>query len=64
MSVSAPTVSVVVVNYRRADDTIECVDGLRRLDWPTEHVEIIVVDNASGDGSVGAASPQRRRSRP
>ena len=44
--------SVVVVNYKGADDTIACLDGLRVLDWPREHLEIIVVDNASADGSV------------
>jgi GT2 family glycosyltransferase/glycosyltransferase involved in cell wall biosynthesis len=47
-----PSVSVVVVNYRRAEDTIECVQGLQRLDWSPELLEIIVVDNASGDQSV------------
>jgi GT2 family glycosyltransferase len=52
VSEARPTVSVVVVNYRRAEDTIECVQGLQRLDWAPEQLEIIVVDNASGDRSV------------
>jgi GT2 family glycosyltransferase/glycosyltransferase involved in cell wall biosynthesis len=43
-------VSVVVVNYRGAEDTIACLDGLRDLDY--EDLEVIVVDNASGDGSA------------
>ena len=43
-------VSVVVVNYRGAEDTIACLDGLRDLDYP--ELEVIVVDNASGDGSA------------
>jgi GT2 family glycosyltransferase/glycosyltransferase involved in cell wall biosynthesis len=45
-------VSVIIVNYRGADDTIACIEGLTDLDWPREHLEVIVVDNASGDGSV------------
>ena len=45
-------VSVIIVNYRGADDTIACVEGLADLDWPREQLEVIVVDNASGDGSV------------
>src|SRR4051794_11914664 len=45
-------VSVVIVNYRGAADTLTCIKGLDRLDWPTEALEIVVVDNASGDGSV------------
>jgi GT2 family glycosyltransferase/glycosyltransferase involved in cell wall biosynthesis len=49
---SVPTVSVVIVNYRGVDDTLACVAGLRDLDWPRERLEIVIVDNASRDGSV------------
>jgi GT2 family glycosyltransferase/glycosyltransferase involved in cell wall biosynthesis len=45
-------VSVVVVNFRGADDTIECVRHLHDLDWPADQLEIIVVENASGDDSA------------
>lgn len=45
-------VSVVVVNYRGADDTLECLASLGDLDWPADRLEVIVIDNASGDGSV------------
>lgn len=48
--VVAGRVSVVVVNYRGLDDTSECLEALSSVDWPD--VEIIVVDNASGDGSA------------
>jgi GT2 family glycosyltransferase/glycosyltransferase involved in cell wall biosynthesis len=48
-----PVVSVIVVNYRGADDTITCLRALReRLDYPEERLQIVCVDNASGDGSV------------
>ncbi|MEX1006998.1 MAG: glycosyltransferase [Acidimicrobiia bacterium] len=60
MSEAQPKVSVVTVNYRRPDDTIACIEGLRELDWPADQLEIIVVDNASGDESVDrlrAAAP-------
>ncbi|HEY5148456.1 MAG TPA: glycosyltransferase [Mycobacterium sp.] len=53
-------VSVVLVNFRGADDTITCIAALRRLDWPAELLEIVCVDNASGDGSaalIRAADP-------
>jgi GT2 family glycosyltransferase/glycosyltransferase involved in cell wall biosynthesis len=53
-------VSVVVVNYKGADDTITCIDGLRELAWPTDELEIVVVENNSGDGSaerIRAAHP-------
>ncbi len=45
-------VSVVLVNFRGADDTVEAVRNLRQLDWPQDRLEIIVVENASGDGSL------------
>ena len=44
--------SVVIVNYRGADDTCAALAALRELRWPRERLEVIVVDNASGDGSV------------
>jgi len=48
----AGLVSVVVVNYRRADDTIACLRAFDEIDWPADRLELIVVDNASGDGSA------------
>lgn len=44
--------SVVIVNYRGADDTCAALGALRELRWPSAQLEVIVVDNASGDGSV------------
>ncbi|MBN9376555.1 MAG: glycosyltransferase [Cellulomonas sp.] len=45
-------VSVVLVNYKGADDTIACLRSLTSLDWPAERLEMVVVDNASSDGSA------------
>jgi GT2 family glycosyltransferase/glycosyltransferase involved in cell wall biosynthesis len=45
-------VSVILVNYRGVDDTLTAIAALRELDWPQERLEIVVVDNASGDDSV------------
>jgi GT2 family glycosyltransferase/glycosyltransferase involved in cell wall biosynthesis len=45
-------VSVVLVNYLGAEDTITCLRALDELDWPREQLEMIVVDNDSGDDSV------------
>ncbi|HSY14962.1 MAG TPA: glycosyltransferase [Jatrophihabitantaceae bacterium] len=45
-------VSTVVVNFRGADDTIECLHRLVELDFPADRHQIICVDNASGDDSV------------
>jgi GT2 family glycosyltransferase/glycosyltransferase involved in cell wall biosynthesis len=59
-----PKVSVIVVNYRGAEHTVTCLRALRdELDWPAQALELICVDNASGDGSarrIAAAVPQAR----
>jgi GT2 family glycosyltransferase/glycosyltransferase involved in cell wall biosynthesis len=47
-----PLVSVVLVNYKGADDTITCLRSLAELDWPSESLELLVVDNDSGGDDV------------
>ena len=48
-----PVVSVIVVNYRGAEDTVTCLRALREeLDYPADHLQLVCVDNASGDGSA------------
>jgi GT2 family glycosyltransferase/glycosyltransferase involved in cell wall biosynthesis len=51
-SVRIGVVSVVLVNYKGTDDTIEAIRQLRSTDWPAELLEIVVVENASGDDSA------------
>ena len=45
-------VSVILVNYRGAEDTIACLEYFDEVEWPIETLELIVVDNDSGDGSA------------
>ncbi|WP_150306935.1 glycosyltransferase [Planctomonas psychrotolerans] len=53
MTVTTPgVVSVIIVNFRGADDTIECVSRLNEVDWPASKLEIVVVENGSGDDSA------------
>lgn len=49
---NATTVSVVIVNFRGTDDTLDCIAHLRAVDWPAEQLEIVVVENGSGDDSA------------
>lgn len=63
MSVEAvamdPNVTVVVLNWRFAKDTIECVQSLQTILY--RRFEIVIVDNASADGSAAvlrAAFPE------
>ncbi|AWB88638.1 glycosyltransferase [Salinibacterium hongtaonis] len=53
-------VSVVLVNFRGTDDTIEAIGHLGQINWPQEKLEIVVVENGSGDDSaerIRAAAP-------
>jgi GT2 family glycosyltransferase len=45
-----PALSIILVNYRRPDDTVECVRSLSGSTF--RDVQIIIVDNGSGDGST------------
>jgi GT2 family glycosyltransferase/glycosyltransferase involved in cell wall biosynthesis len=48
----AGVVSVILVNFRGTDDTLTCIEELSKLDWPQDRLEIIVVENGSGDDSL------------
>ncbi len=50
----APRVRAVVLNFNGGEDVVRCVDCLERLDWPQDRLEVVVVDNASNDGSPAA----------
>ena len=47
--IDSPKVSAVTVNWNSLNDTVECLNSLRKVDYP--NFEVIVVDNASADGS-------------
>ncbi|MDQ3640792.1 MAG: glycosyltransferase [Actinomycetota bacterium] len=51
-AIRAGMVSVILVNYRGAEDTITCLRSFAAVDWPADRLELLVVDNASGDGSA------------
>lgn len=45
-----PKVYIVLVNWNGWVDTVECLESVFRLDYP--RYEVLVCDNASGDGSL------------
>lgn len=49
---SHPLLISVILNTNRRDDTLACIESLRANDYPNQR--IIVLDNASSDGSVAA----------
>jgi GT2 family glycosyltransferase len=44
-----PTVTAVVLNYNGGDNTVACIDSLLKSGYPS--LKIVLVDNASTDGS-------------
>jgi GT2 family glycosyltransferase len=47
----AARVRAVVVNHNGGDLTIACIRSIAASDWPPDRLDIVVVDNASTDGS-------------
>jgi GT2 family glycosyltransferase len=47
----APAVSIVVVNYNGVRHLPSCLDSVAELEYPRDELDVIVVDNASTDGS-------------
>ncbi len=47
-----PGASIVIVNYNGKKHMEKCLNSLRQVQYPKDKVEIIVVDNASTDGSI------------
>ncbi|MCX6653634.1 MAG: glycosyltransferase, partial [Candidatus Bathyarchaeota archaeon] len=45
-----PKVSIIILNWNGLDDTIECLDSLRKITYP--NYEVTVVDNASTGDDV------------
>lgn len=47
-----PTISVIVLNYNGLRHLRDCLSSLLSLDYPRDRLEILLVDNASSDGSI------------
>ena len=45
-----PKVTIIILNWNKAEDTIECLNSLHELSY--NNSSIIVIDNASTDNSV------------
>jgi GT2 family glycosyltransferase len=55
-----PAISIIIVNWNGKDFLPVCLSSLAALDYPKDEVEVILVDNASTDGShayISASHP-------
>ncbi|PMP74390.1 MAG: glycosyltransferase family 2 protein, partial [Chloroflexus aggregans] len=46
-----PRVAIIVLTYNGISDTLACLASLARLTYPAERYDVVVVDNASRDGT-------------
>jgi hypothetical protein len=49
---AAPRVRLVVLNYNGGDFVVRCLEALSKLSWPSDRLDLVVVDNRSTDGSA------------
>jgi GT2 family glycosyltransferase len=50
----AGRIRLVVLNYDGGEHVLQCLEHLHALRWPADQLELVVVDNASTDGSADA----------
>ena len=56
-----PLVSVIIPVWNDATGLARCLSGLRSQSYPASHLELIVVDNGSSDGSYELAKTFAQR---
>ena len=47
-----PFISISIVNLNGRDYLEKCLESIKKLEYPAELIEIIIVDNGSSDGSI------------
>jgi GT2 family glycosyltransferase len=53
---TVPFVRAVVLNYNGGQHVLDCIEALTHTDWPADRFEIVMLDNASSDGSEKAVA--------
>ena len=48
---AVPMVRVVVLNYNGDPHLYRCLEALAATQWPSDRLQVVVIDNASADGS-------------
>jgi GT2 family glycosyltransferase len=61
MSLSSPSVWIIVLGWNGCQDTVDCLYSLQHLDYPK--CNVLFVDNGSTDGTVSAVRAQFPRVR-
>lgn len=62
-SEDVPMVGIIVVNYYGGDMTLECLESLEALTWPSDRLAVALVDNGSEPGYVEVVRQRFPRTR-
>ncbi|MEZ6234734.1 MAG: glycosyltransferase family 2 protein [Phycisphaerales bacterium] len=55
-----PRIAVLIVTWNRKDMVAGVLDALQRQDYPADRLDVVVIDNASTDGTLEALTRNRR----
>ncbi|MCA9288214.1 MAG: glycosyltransferase family 2 protein, partial [Phycisphaerales bacterium] len=55
-----PRIAVLIVTWNRKDMVAGVLDALQRQDYPADRLDVVVIDNASTDGTLESLSRTRR----
>ena len=55
-STSFPTVLIVIINWNGKDALLECLASIKKLNYPKDNYEVLVIDNGSSDGYQASVS--------
>jgi GT2 family glycosyltransferase len=61
--VTPGVVRLIVLNYNGGPFVLRCLEHLHALDWPADQLDLVLVDNASTDGSADAVAARFPRVR-
>lgn len=53
-------IRLVVLDHNGGDNVVRCFDHLAALDWPADDLDLVLVDNASSDGSAARVRARHR----
>lgn len=56
-----PHVTIIFPNFNGGSEPIECLSSIYILNYPRDHIEIIIIDNGSTDGSLKKIKKQRSK---
>src|SRR5262245_28699969 len=46
-----PRVALIILCYNGLEDTLACLHSLERLEYSRDRLEVVIIDNASSDGT-------------